>query len=167
MKILFQIIAVSVMLASCGSDQTITYTLKDVEFTAEGPLFEGPNTMQYELANAINDTLKKAGFTKDQLEKVQLKSASFSTTDSVGFSAFNSITLQLAAQNTPMTNAGVINPIPAGAKNAELTVSKEAELTDFFIQDKIFLVTDANLSKDQDASAQFKANIVFELTVSK
>ena len=90
MKILFQIIALSVILASCGSNQTITYTLKDVAFTAEGPLFEGPNTMQYELANAINDTLKKAGFTKDQLEKVQLKSASFSTTDSVGFGAFNS-----------------------------------------------------------------------------
>jgi hypothetical protein len=167
MKILIQAIVLSVILASCSADQTITYTLKDVAFTAEGPLFEGPNTMQYELSNAIGDSLKKAGFTKDQLEKVQLKSASFSTDDSIGFGAFNSIALQLAAQNTPMTNAAVINPIPAGAKNVELTVSKEAELTDFFSQEKIFLVTDANLSKDQESSAQFKANIVFELTVSK
>lgn len=167
MKPIVLLLAISALFASCGSDQTVTYSLKDVAFTAEGPLFEGPNTMQYELTNSLSDSLKAAGFTIEQLEKVQLKSASFSTSDSLGFGAFNSIALQLAAENTPMVSAAIINPIPAGAKNTDLTISKEAELTDFFKQPKIYLVTDANLTKDQEETANFKANIVFEVTVSK
>jgi hypothetical protein len=104
MKPIALLLAISALFASCGSDQTLTYTLKDVAFTAEGPLFEGPNTMQYELTNALSDSLKSAGFTIEQLEKVQLKSASFSTNDSLGFGAFNSIALQLAAENTLSSN---------------------------------------------------------------
>lgn len=167
MRQIILLLAISTFFASCGTDQTLTYTLKDVPFSAEGPLFEGPNTMQFELNQSIEDTLKKAGFTAEQLDKVQLKSVSFESLDSVGFGAFNSLAFQLAAENTPMVSAAILNPIPANTKQAELAVSEEAELTDFFKQKKIFLVTDANLTKDQEESAQFKANIVFEITVSK
>lgn len=43
-------LALTLMSACGGGGEKTTYSLKDVAFTLEGPLFEGPNLAQYTVA---------------------------------------------------------------------------------------------------------------------
>ncbi|MFM2426015.1 MAG: hypothetical protein RL747_1559, partial [Bacteroidota bacterium] len=78
-----------------GGDKT-TYSLKDVAFTLEGPLFEGPNPSQYTVAVDLKDILGERYAEGVKITGASLKSAHIRAVDSANFDGVGSFVVSLA-----------------------------------------------------------------------
>lgn len=152
-------------LASCSEGTKKIYTIEGVELVAEGPLFDGPNTLQ---ASHIIDFNKiESGVKAEQIESVKLVKATVSTTDSAAFNSVRNFVLQFTSTDAKMQKAGVLNPVPKNTSTVELTPAAEAELTDNFKQKEIIIILDADLEGDRDDNLTYTGNFEFEITYKK
>jgi hypothetical protein len=150
---------------SCGTETKKSYFIKDVILTAEGPLFDGPNTLQ---ANHIIDlNAIESGLNVEQISAVKITKASIATKDSTGFDKVRNFVLQLTAADAKMERIAVLNPVQKGIKQAELNVSAESELKDNFSQKEITLILDADLIGDMEDNLTYTGNFEFEITYKK
>lgn len=124
-KLLFIALAI-VLLISCKDASKKTYSLNDVAITAEGPLFDGPNTMQATHAINLNDIV--GGLLLEQIESVKLTKAELITEDSIAFNNIRNFVLQFTAADAPMQKAGVLNPVPKNSSTIQISPAAEAEL---------------------------------------
>lgn len=84
--------------------------------------------------------------------------------DSSDLNLMQSITLQLASENSDMMQIAVLNPIPLNKQIAGLKVAGEQDkLSDILKQKQIFLVADAIIGADTSANLNFKCNLEFEI----
>jgi hypothetical protein len=153
----------AVLLAACsGQQETVPIELNDLEFTLEGPLFEGPNQGQYVVQVDLPALL---GADDLEVRSARLSSATVVPNDSLGFANVRSFVLSLASDNPEvgMVEAAFLNPLGDAATQAELSVSKEADATAFFQGSTFYLVLDADFAADFEGNRSFKANLVFDV----
>ena len=162
---MLSIAIVVALLSSCKDASKKTYSIKDATITAEGPLFDGPNTMQATHAINLNDI--EAGLLPEHIESVKLTKAELSTDDSVAFNNIRNFVLQFTAADAPMQKAGVLNPVPKNASNVEISPAAEAELKDNFLQKEMVIILDADLEGDRDENLTCTGNFEFEITYKK
>ena len=153
------------ILASCSEGITKKYTIDNIDVTVEGPLFDGPNTMQATHSIDLNSIMD--GLKAEQIESVKLTKASVSTNDSVAFNSIRNFVLQFTSADAKMQKAGVLNPVPKNTSIVELTPAAEADLTDNFKQKGMIIILDADLEGDRDDNLTYTGNFEFEITYKK
>jgi hypothetical protein len=170
MKVLGRLIVfslVSFLMVSCGGNQkTKTYSLNDIEFVYEGPLFEGSNPAQY-IAKVDLKAIFKEDFKEGMsIEKVVLKKADVIASDASMYDGISSLVLSLSADNPEikMQELAVLNPVEKGITQAVLKPSLKADAADFFSEKQFYIVLDATLSKDIEMGLNLKGNFEFELS---
>jgi hypothetical protein len=154
---LFSLILV---LTSCKTE-TKDYTLQNIEFTIEGPLFEGSNTGQYEVEVDVNK-IQSA----DKINGAKFISCQLTACDSSDFSNVSGFVLQLTGENSDMTEIALLNQVTGGTY-VQLKPSADKDISSFFKQNKFILLMDTYLKKDQEKNLKFKANIVFEIKLNQ
>lgn len=165
MKKLLSLFAVVVFFASCKQTVTKTYTIQDIAIAVEGPLFDGPNTMQ---ANHTIDLSRiEPGLTAEQITLVKLSKAEISTTDSIAFNNIRNFVLQVASSDAKMEKIGVLNPVPKNTALVQILPATEAELTDNFKQKDMIIILDADLEGDLESNLTYTGNFEFEITYKK
>ncbi len=161
---LYSMLALSaaiLVLSSCGSKISKPYEVNDVTLIAEGPLFEGSNTLQ---ATTELDLSKAADWAKaDNVHGCKISKIVLSTEDSLGFDMLNNIIVQVVSEKAGMVQIGVLNPIEKGQKQITLNVAKDADLKHIFEQKDMTIVADADLIGDRDANLEIKAQLLFDL----
>ena len=153
------------LLASCSEGITKKYTIDNIDVTVEGPLFDGPNTMQ--ATHSIDLSTIEAGLLPEHIQSVKLTKASVITADSASFNGVRNFVLQFTSADAKMQKAGVLNPVPQNTSPVELTPSAEADLTDNFKQKELIIILDADLEGDRDESLTYTGNFEFEITYKK
>jgi hypothetical protein len=150
---------------SCSDGIKSKYTIENIELTAEGPLFDGPNTLQ--ATHTINLNRIEEGMKAEHIQSVKLTKASVSTADSSAFNTIRNFVLQFTSADAKMQKAGVLNPVPKNTNTIELTTAAEAELADNFKQNEIIIILDADLEGDRDENLSYTGNFEFEITYKK
>ena len=163
-NIILLFLAVAI-LASCSEGITKKYTIDNIAVTVEGPLFDGPNTMQ--ATHSIDLNTIEAGLLPEHIQSVKLTKASVTTSDSAAFNGARNFVLQFTSADAKMQKAGVLNPVPQNTSPVELTPAAEAELTDNFKQKELIIILDADLEGDRDESLTYTGNFEFEITYKK
>ncbi len=161
------LLAGSFFLTACSSDKkNQTITLKNVEFTLEGPLYSGSNpaqlTYQVDLKTLMGDQFVEGA----SIHSASLASARIISNDSAGnLDLINSFVLSLASDNkdVKMQELALLNPVPAASKTADLKPSAEAKADDFFKEKQFYIVLDADLKEDIEANMSFKADLTFNV----
>lgn len=154
-----------IALISCSEGITKKYTIENIDVAVEGPLFDGPNTLQ--ATHSIDLTKIEAGLLPEHIQEVKMTKASVSTTDSSAFNSIRNFVLQFTSSDAKMQKAGVLNPVPENSSTVELIPSAEAELTDNFKQKEIIIILDADLEGDRDENLTYTGNFEFEITYKK
>lgn len=152
--------SIFLILLSCKTE-TKNYTLQNIEFTVEGPLFEGSNSAQYEVEVDVNK-IQSA----DKINEAKFISCQLFATDSSDFSNVSGFVLQLTGENSDMTEIALLNQVNGGSY-VQLKPSSDKDISNFFKQNKFILLMDTYLKKDQEKNLKFKANIVFEVKVNQ
>jgi hypothetical protein len=165
MKNIFLLFLAVAIFASCSEGITKNYTIDNIDVTVEGPLFDGPNTMQ--ATHSIDLSTIEAGLLPEHIQSVKLTKASVTTADSAAFNGVRNFVLQFTSADAKMQKAGVLNPVPQNTSPVELTPAAEAELTDNFKQKELIIILDADLEGDRDESLTYTGNFEFEITYKK
>lgn len=165
---LFCILAFAIVasMPSCSSPSVKEeLTISEVFITAEGPLFEGANTLQGEVPSALATWLSSKGKTLDDVEQALVKKVTvFPLPDSL-HTVVKSLVIQLAADNGNMVKVAVLNPLPEGATSYSLQVAEGADVLSLLKQKTFFVVGDAELGADREQSLSMKAELVVEITL--
>lgn len=160
MKKIYLIAFIAFGMFSCGKQTENVIELKDVVLEAEGPYFEGPNTFQ----SAIKNALKNNNINLEQVEGVVLTSATITLPDGIEDGAIQDLSLQMVSSNSDMMKVAFVNPLPSNQKEVALTTAKEQDgLNKIFSNDDFIILLDANLKKDMEATLNFKANLTFKI----
>ncbi len=159
----------SLFFSACSSStETKVFNIQNIQISAEGPLFEGSNTAQLELNNPLQAYLTTEKIDIKNIKSAKLKSIQIDNADSSNFNMFQSLTLQLTSEKTPMLNLGVLNPIPADVKSINLNVANiQEDLVDILKQKSLFVVADALIKADTSANIKMNCNLEFELEIKK
>jgi len=153
------------VLSSCQEDLKKVYVMKDIQLMAEGPLFDGPNTLQANYTIDLNQI--EEGLDPAKIKSVKLKKAEVSTEDSLGFDNVRNFVLQLTSSDTQMEKIAVLNPVEKGAQKVNLSASEECDLLDNFQQREIIIILDADIVGDMESNLSYKGNFEFEITYNK
>lgn len=152
------------LLNACNPNTVdVPVELKNVEMVLEAPVFAGSNTLQAETALALDQAFEQAGADKNQITEAVLTSATLRQKNGAAFDNYESVLLQLFNEKTPMTELAQLTTIPAGTAELSLAVSKEKNATEFFKQDKIGIVVDANLKADDTTALALICDLKFTL----
>jgi hypothetical protein len=165
MKKYLLLLVLATALFSCSEGVKTTYSIENIELTAEGPLFDGPNTMQ--ATHSIDLSKLDSGIKPEQIESVKLTKASVTTDDSLAFNSIRNFVLQFTSSDAKMQKAGVLNPVPKNTATVELSPAAEAELGENFKQSEIIIILDADLEGDRDENLTYTGNFEFEITYKK
>lgn len=166
MKNVLIIVLSSFLILACGApDHTKTYTLKDIDFVYEGPLFQGSNSAQFVTKVDLKEIL--AGDYKEGLiiDKAVLKNATIQNVDSINFQDINALVFSVASDKSdlPMKELAVVNPIKSRLKSVKLKPSKEVDISDFFAEKQMYLILDAAFLRDVNSKVTLKGTFEFEL----
>ena len=153
---------------SCsGPGEVHEYSVSDLEFTLEGPLFAGPNSGQAEITVDLKEILGEAYTDGMRISDARLTSAEVFPNDSLGFNDVSAFIVSFASDNedVSMQEAAVKNPLEEEA-SAILDVAPEAELGELMEEGKVYVVLDADLMEDYwDGNRNFKLNYTIDLTI--
>lgn len=165
MKKTLPLLLILLAFSACKQASKKTYTISDLTITAEGPLFDGPNTMQ---ANHTIDLSKiEPGLLPEHIQSVKLTKAEVSTSHSLAFNNIRNFVLQFTSADAKMQKAGVLNPVAKDAPLVQILPAAEAELKDNFKQPELIIILDADLEGDMDNNLSYSGNFEFEITYKK
>lgn len=160
MKNISLILLVVFGLFSCGKQTENVIELKNITLEAEGPYFEGPNTFQ----SAVKDALKNNNINPEKVESVVLASATIFLPDSIEEGLIQDLSLQMVSNNSDMKKVAFINPLPSNQNEVALTVATEQDgVNKIFSSEDFIMLLDANLKKDVETSLSFKTNLTFKI----
>jgi hypothetical protein len=166
-------------ISACGKgSKSQIVTLNDLEFSFEGPLYEGPNTAQYAWKVNLKELLKDQYQEGMKIKGAKILAAEVKETECVsdsnseesagcyGFEQIKSLVLSFASNNKAisMQESALLNPIDATKKSQTLNVSGEADLTAFLNESDVYIVLDADISEDIDDNFALRTNITLELS---
>lgn len=156
------VIMAMILLTACKEKATQKFILSDIAFTAEPPLYDGPNTLQAQFRfdpKTMNYEMKQ-----EEIQRVVLTQATLTTSDSAGFDMVRNFVLQFATTDAAMEKAAVLNPVPKGVNSIQLIPSAEADLSEHFKQSEITLVLDADLEGDREEVLTYHGTLEFDIT---
>jgi hypothetical protein len=132
----------------------------------DGPLYEGPNPAQFTVAIDLKAIFKDAYKEGMAIEHAVLKKAEVIPAESVSFKGVSALVLSLSSDNPDikMRELAVLNPVDTLASKAVLKPSPKADATDYFGEKQFYVVLDATLAKDMEASLKLKGDFEFELS---
>lgn len=136
-----------------------------VELSAEGPLFEGSNTVQGNAVINLNDLANGIG--AENLKEVKLTSITLYSNDSIPFDGMKSVTLSITANDAGMQQGAVLNPIVVDGNKIQLNVAQDADFTELFKQKEIIIVADADLNADRESNLTLSADLEFKVEYKK
>lgn len=152
-------------LIGCGKSESTQYVMNGVELVAEGPLFEGSNTVQGTAIINLNDLAN--GISADNLKEVKLTSITLYSNDSIPFDGMKSVTLSITANDAGMQQGAVLNPIVVEGNKIQLNVAQDADFTELFKQKEIIIVADADLNADRESNLTLSADLEFKVEYKK
>lgn len=153
------------MLASCNEAVVKNYKVTGAILRAEGPLYDGPNTLQAN--HQLNLQSIDPNITPENIESVILKRATVQTADSLGFNRVRNFVFQITSSDAKMLKVAALNPVPKGRNEVELSPAVEADLSDNFGQSEIILILDADIEGDWEENLEYSGNFEFEITYKK
>ena len=160
--------AMAMAILACNPEtKEAKYTLENLSFEYEGPLYEGSNTGQYTLEVQLDKVLEGLASETAKVRHARLDKAVISPGEGCDFSLINSLVLQLVSEDTEMMEIGVLNPIPEGSTEAYLNTSREADMADFFNGESFILVLDAGLKEDLYDNMILKGTFEFSLEIQE
>jgi hypothetical protein len=167
MKVLLPITLLSLaLLLSCGEARVVRFQTGELALTAEGPLFEGSNTLTATYTPALEAFLKAQGASLADLQEARLVRASLSAADDSTLALINQVTLLMVADQAEMQELAVLNPLPQGVKAIELGIAQDQKtVADFLRQASCTFVADANLLRDLNANLTLTGTFEFDLTL--
>lgn len=155
------------LFSSCSGPGVVhEWQQEALEFTLEGPLFEGPNSGQVTLELDLPAALGAAE--GQEVADARLVTATVHPADSMGFDQVRSFVLSFASDNAdvPMQEAAFKNPVPEEAASVALDVAAQAELGAHFAEDRVYLVLDVDLAEDLwDGYRSFVLDYTMEITL--
>ena len=161
MRKLFLIALLSLGVVACSKKTVTSVELTDIALVADGPYFEGPNSFQATLSN----TLKNNGILPENVDKVELTSATVIMPDSLEEGLIQDFSLQLVSSSSKIKKMAFINPIVQGQKEVKLTVAQEQDdVAEIFSKEEFIVLLDANFSKDVESTTAFKTKLTFNIT---
>ncbi len=162
----FIIVAFGLLLFSACGPISETNVIIRTEASGMGPFFAGPNSLiaEYEVNLSAIEGLED--LSKDQLKEIKINSikVTLNESDSLNFDFFTSASLQLVGSNTGMQSIAIKNPIDANGRELLLEVSEEADVVDYFKNDKFSLVLDLDFL-DDSFDEEIGAIIVLDLNI--
>ncbi|MES2618064.1 MAG: hypothetical protein V4613_09295 [Bacteroidota bacterium] len=162
------LIAICMLLNACSKNETLTFSIDAAQLKGEGPLFEGANTAQCNVKDALSAFIKEKELDMNKIQSIKLNSVTLSMPDSLNFDIYTSLILQFASEKTDMFKAAVINPVPQGKSSVTMTVAQEQEsLLDLLKQDNFTMVADVNVAKDTAMDILMNANLNFTIDYKK
>ncbi|MFM7104751.1 MAG: hypothetical protein ACKOW8_04455, partial [Flavobacteriales bacterium] len=125
------ILGIALFMVSCSERITKKIEINNLMVSAEGPLFEGPNTLQ---ATHVIDWEKiEGGIVPEQIESVKITKADISSeSDTIMFDGIRNMVLQITGSKAQMQKLGVVNPLPSGVNKVQITPSADADLAENF-----------------------------------
>ena len=164
------VLAISALLiTSCsGPGEVHEYSVTDLEFSLEGPLFAGPNSGQTEISIDLADALGNDYAEGMRIRDARMKSATVFPNDSLDFAQINAFVVSFASDNEDisMQEAAVKNPLEEGAAQVSLDVAPEAELGEIMEEGNVYVILDVDFAEDYwDGDRDFKLNFILELTI--
>lgn len=146
----FLFLAIFIFVLTSCSPTTETSTTLNIEASATGPFFSGPNSLiaEYEVDLASIEGLE--GVSADQLKEIKIKSVNVMLIDTSGttFDAYKSASLQMVSANTDMQTVAIKNPIDSNTRELTLQVSDDADIVDYFKGQKFSFVLDLDFIED-------------------
>lgn len=144
-----------------------TYESQEITFTVPGPLFAGANSAQIVMTPPVEELVGE-GKTMEDIVSIHLESATLTSGDSIPFQYWEGVVLQLVSDNSPMVNAGVLNPIPQGESSISIKGSAESELSEVVKDGTFYIVADINLAEDMmDSNLEFTGAFTFSIDVKE
>lgn len=141
-------ICLSLLLFSCGSKNSTNITIP-ATLTADGPFFEGANSLMAPLSLDLKELIKDESF-KDaasvQLTEVKLTIEDENVTD---LALFSNATLQFVSNTNAMTTVAILNPLTFSENTATLVTSEEAEIKPFFDEKEFTALLDLDFKNDE------------------
>lgn len=165
MKYTFTILLAVLFLTSCKEANKKTYTITAINLVAEGPLYDGPNTMQ--ATHTVDLSQIESGLLPDQIQSVKLTKAEVVSTDSIAFNNIRNFVFQVTSADAKMQKAGVLNPVPKNTPLVIISPAAEADLKENFMQKELVLILDADLEGDLDDNLSYTGNFEFEIAYKK
>lgn len=154
-----------IVLTSCGETWVKTYNITDTILRVEGPVYDGPNTLQ--AIHRINLRTIDPELTAEKIESVILKRAVIRTEDSLGFDRVRNFVLQVTSENAKMQKAAALNPVAKGKYEVELSPAVDAELAENFWQPEVILILDADIQGDWEDNIEYSGSFEFDITYKK
>ena len=137
------------LITSCsGPGEVHEYSVTDLEFSLEGPLFAGPNSGQTKISIDLADALGNDYAEGMRIRDARMKSATVLPNDSLGFAQINAFVVSFASDNEDisMQEAAVKNPLEEGAGQVSLDVAPEDELGEIMEGGNVYVVLDADFA---------------------
>tara|TARA_R110002072_G_scaffold13698_5_gene57493 strand:+ start:470 stop:976 length:507 start_codon:yes stop_codon:yes gene_type:complete len=153
----------SLLLVGCGNYKTKTSEIKTTVM-AEGPFFEGSNSLIGEVQLNYSEFLEDKEFNKVAEVTINQITVELEDNQELSLEQFSSAAIQLVSDNSPMTSIAIMNPIKINDNKLQLTVSNEAKVTSFFQEEKFSLLLDLDFKEDSYAE-ELKATIKINLSI--
>lgn len=163
---LWMSIGVLILLSSCQEKETHPFSFNGKAFV-EGPLFAGPNTGQLEMGESLTNWLKEMNATADMISEVKLKKVSYKKDADQPMELISDAGLVFTANDLDMVNVAALNPLPADVSSADLPISQEAEITEFFKSGDFIMLIDLGLNEDLYDNYYVEVGMEFDITLSK
>jgi hypothetical protein len=164
---LLSLFALASIVACNGESEMIRIASPQLEMKAEGPLFEGANTVTASWEFDLNTLL-------GQSQNLNLKSAKLSSVeiileDAENLPGLENMVFELTSKNTPMTRLGLFEgKINANVPFQLSLAAKQENLNSAFEDGKITFVGDFDLQEAEYwEDINFSLKAVFELEIKK
>ena len=153
-------------LSGCsGPEEVRQWRQESLEFTLEGPLFEGPNSGQSVLILDFPASLDVPA--DSEVAEARILKATVHPSDSLGFQHVRSLVLSFASDNAEvaMQEVAFKNPVFSESATVELDVTAQADLGELLAENQVYLVLDVDLAEDfWDGNRSFLLDCAVEIT---
>lgn len=163
------IIGFSLLIGSCGGPkESKTAKLETLTLSAEGPFFEGSNTLQVEFTDALNKFLTENEIPLDDLKEVMIAKCEISVDDTSNLDLISSVNIQLFSDNYPMQNVALLNPVPAGKNKVELQVAEiQEDILEIFKDGSVYVVGDVIIKEEYWDNLSVNCDMEIKVTYKK
>ncbi len=145
----------STWISGCSTGEATEYSLNALNFTVEGPVYEGSETAQVEVS--LPDEFQ------GKVSSAALKSIRIKGVDSSGLSGISAISMSMMGDKSDLTTMAVLNPLPEGENEVVLTIGEEANPTAYFEEGKFYILLDLTLNRDFEQGVKLTADASFDI----
>jgi len=150
------------LISACGSTEKAEYEWSEIAVEGEF-LFEGPNTLQGQPDNILDQLATQVGIDKENLQSVYVTAASITFMPDSLQPQIESVLVQWVSDNHELVSVATKSPLPAN-EVVDLELKADQDVLPYLKDETSTLVVDANLSQDMDylsAKVSFKMNVEF------